>query len=88
LELVRFLHCAVETHWQRFEQFLNDFQKLGLGLPYQEIGLSYQKSVSKIGLHNRFSLSKIGLQKSGFLIQNRTKSDGLSYQTSDFLRGV
>jgi len=47
------------------------------GLPYQKIGLPYQKSVSKIG-----NSQKIGLEKSEsvFLVKNRSSKNGLPYQ--------
>jgi len=48
--LAGFLHCALETRWQRFGHFLNDLYKLGFGLPYPKIGLPCQKSVSKFVL--------------------------------------
>ena len=40
--LAGFLHCTLETRWQRFGQFLNDVYKLSFGLTYQKVGLPYQ----------------------------------------------
>jgi len=37
LNLAGFLHCASETRWQRFGQFLNDFL-------YKNLGFSHEKS--------------------------------------------
>jgi len=38
-----FLHCALKSRLHWFGQFLNDLYKLEFGLPYQKIGLPYQK---------------------------------------------
>jgi len=62
----------LETRWQRFGQFFYDLYKLGFSLPYQKIGLPYQKSDSKMSVPYQKSVSKTGLP----------------YQKSEFLRGV
>jgi len=44
--LAGFLHCALETHYQRFMQFLNDFLKdflyENLNFPYENLKFLYE----------------------------------------------
>jgi len=45
--LAGFLHCALETRWQRFWQFLNDLSR-HLMLDFQDFLLDFRKIASEI----------------------------------------
>jgi len=47
--LAGFLHCALETRWQRFGQFLDDLFR-DLILEFQNLMLDFRKIASEIQL--------------------------------------
>jgi len=40
--LAGFVHCALETHWQRIGQFFNDFPRENLKFPHENLNFLYQ----------------------------------------------
>jgi len=59
--LADFLHCALETRWQRFGQFLNDFLNDFLyDFPYENLNFPYE-NLNCLYENLGFSLWKISM---------------------------